>query len=78
MVGEDSTRTSARMCGGPGLGRCLRWIPASDATLADVVQSKVEAAEMHSDLSGRCRPLMEDWASHLAGERREPEAGSTR
>ncbi len=45
-----------------------------EAALAHVVQNKVEAAYMRSDLFERRRRLMNDWAAYLASERRDPEA----
>ena len=38
-----------------------------EAALAHVVQNKVEAAYMRTDLFERRRRLMEDWAEYLAG-----------
>ena len=48
------------------------------AALAHVVQNRVEAAYMRSDLFERRRRLMNDWAAYLAGERRDTEAGPRR
>ena len=45
-----------------------------EAALAHVVQKKVEAAYMRSDLFERRRRLMNDWAAYLAGETLDPEA----
>ena len=45
-----------------------------EAALAHVVQNKVEAAYMRSDLFERRRRLIEEWEAYLAGERRDPEA----
>ncbi len=39
-----------------------------EAALAHVVQNKVEAAYLRTDLFERRRRLMEDWAAYLAGE----------
>ena len=39
------------------------------AALAHVVQNKVEAAYRRTDLFERRRRLMNDWATHLTGER---------
>ena len=39
-----------------------------EAAVAHVVQNKVEAAYMRSDLFERRRRLMNDWAAYLAGE----------
>ena len=41
----------------------------AEAALAHVVRDKVEAAYARSDLFGRRRVLMDDWAAYLAGER---------
>ena len=49
-----------------------------EAALAHVVQNKVEAAYMRSDLFERRRRLMDDWSAYLAAERRDPEAGPVR
>ena len=50
----------------------------AEAALAHKIRNLVEAAYRRSDLfERRCR-LMEDWASYLAGEDREPEGGPTR
>ena len=49
-----------------------------EAALAHVVQNKVEAAYMRTDLFERWRRLMNDWASYLASERRDQEAGPIR
>ena len=38
-----------------------------EAALAHVVQNKVEAAYARSDLFGRRRLLMDDWAEYLVG-----------
>ena len=48
-----------------------------EAALAHVVRNPVEAAYMRSDLFERRRRLMDDWASYLAGEGRDPEGGRT-
>ncbi len=40
-----------------------------EAALAHVVQNKVEAAYLRTDLFERRRRLMEDWAEYLAGQR---------
>ena len=45
-----------------------------EAALAHVVQNKVEAAYMRSDLFEHRRLLMNDWAAYLAGETLDPEA----
>ena len=45
------------------------------AALAHVVKNKVKAAYRRSDLFARRRWLMDDWASYLAGEDRNLEAG---
>ena len=45
----------------------LRW-----AVLADLVKNKIEAVYRRKDLFERRRVLMEDWASYLAGESRQP------
>ena len=42
-----------------------------EAALAHVVQNKVEAAYMRSDLFERRRWLMNDWADYLVGETRD-------
>ena len=47
-----------------------------EAALAHVVRNKVEAAYRRSDLFERRRRLMEDWATYLATQSRDPEAGS--
>ena len=39
-----------------------------EAALAHVVQNKVEAAYLRTDLFERRRRLMEDWAEYLAGQ----------
>ena len=44
-----------------------------EAALAHVVLNKVEAADRRTDLFERRRRLMDDWASCLAGESRQPE-----
>ena len=44
-----------------------------EAALAHVVQNKVEAAYMRSDLFERRRRLMEDWTAYLAGRRASTE-----
>ena len=41
-----------------------------EAALAHVVENKVEAAYMRSDLFERRRRLMDDWAGYLDGESR--------
>ena len=46
-----------------------------EAALAHVVRNRVEAAYARSDLFGRRRVLMDDWARYLAGGSRTPEAG---
>ena len=40
-----------------------------EAALAHVVQNKVEAAYLRTDLFERRRRLMEDWAEYLADQR---------
>ena len=50
----------------------------AEAALAHAVRNKVEAAYARSDLFERRRVLMDDWASYLAGENREPEAAPRR
>ena len=50
----------------------------AEAALAHKVHNQIEAAYRCSDLFERRRRLMDDWASYLAGEGREPEAGPTR
>ena len=49
-----------------------------EAALAHVVGNKVEAAYRRTDLFERRRRLMDDWATYLAGERRDPEATPVR
>ena len=49
-----------------------------EAALAHVVKNKVEAAYRRTDLFERRRRLMDDWASYLAGESRQPAAGRLR
>ena len=49
-----------------------------EAALAHVVQNKVEAAYLRTDLFERRRRLMNDWAAYLAGERRDLEVGPIR
>ena len=49
-----------------------------EAALAHVVQNKVEAAYMRTDLFERRRRLMDDWAAYLADKSRDPEAGPVR
>ena len=49
-----------------------------EAALAHKVRNQIEAAYQRTDLFERCRRLMDDWASYLAGERRDPEAGPIR
>ena len=45
-----------------------------EAALAHVVQNKVEAAYMRSDLFERRRRLMNDWETYLTGQRRAEES----
>lgn len=45
-----------------------------ETVLAHVVRNRVEAAYRWTDLLERRRGLMDDWASYLAGENRDPEA----
>ena len=40
-----------------------------EAALAHIVKNKVEAAYMRSDLFGRRRRLMDEWAEHVSGRR---------
>ena len=47
-----------------------------EAALAHVVQNKVEAAYMRSDLFERRRRLMDDWASYLASDCPDPAAAT--
>ena len=49
-----------------------------EAALAHVVKNKVEAAYRRTDLFERRRRLMDDWASYLAGESRQPASGRLR
>ena len=49
-----------------------------EAALAHVVKNKVEAAYRRTDLFERRRQLMDDWASYLAGESRQPASGRLR
>ena len=49
-----------------------------EATLAHVVQNRVEAAYRRTDLFGRRRRLMDDWAAYLSDEGREPDDPLTR
>ena len=49
-----------------------------EAALAHVVGNKVDAAYRRTDLFERRRRLMDDWATYLAGERRDPEATPVR
>ena len=42
-----------------------------EAALAHVVRNRVEAAYARSDLFGRRRVLMDDWACYLAQEKGE-------
>ena len=62
-----------------GYGKPRRNHPREvvEAALAHVVRNPVEAAYMRSDLFERRRRLMNDWATYLASENREFEAGST-
>lgn len=46
-----------------------------EAALAHVVRNKVEVAYKRTDLFEHRRRLMDDWASYLAGESRDPEVG---
>ena len=64
----------------PGLGGRRGDHPREviEAALAHVVQNRVEAAYMRSDLFERRRRLMGDWAEYLAAERRDPEAAPNR
>ena len=49
-----------------------------EAALAHVVQNKVEAAYMRSDLFERRRRLVNDWAAYLAGRSRKPRVATRR
>ena len=49
-----------------------------EAALAHVMQNKVEAAYRRTDLFERRRRLMGQWASYLAGQCRDAEAGPSR
>ncbi len=51
---------------------------AAEMAVAHVVRNQVEATYGRTDLFDRRRRLMEDWAAYLAGESRDPEAGSIR
>ena len=43
-----------------------------------MVKNKVEAVYRRTDLFERRRRLMDDWASYLAGESRQPASGRFR
>ena len=50
----------------------------AEAALAHKVRNAIEAAYRRTDLFERRRRLMDDWASYLAGESRQPAAGRLR
>ena len=50
----------------------------AEAALAHKVRNPIEAAYRRTDLFERRRRLMDDWASYLAGESRQPAAGLLR
>ena len=50
----------------------------AEAALAHKVRNPIEAAYRRTDLFERRRRLMDDWASYLAGESRDPAAGMLR
>ena len=52
---------------------CRRALEILDEVLAHTVRNQIEAAYRRSDLFERRRRLMDDWASYLAGESRQPE-----
>ena len=50
----------------------------AEAALAHKVRNQIEAAYRRTDLFERRRRLMDDWATYLAGETRDPEAVPSR
>ena len=50
----------------------------AEAALAHKVRNPIEAAYRRTDLFERQRRLMDEWASYLAGESRQPASGRLR